>query len=161
MKSRDQQLLEEAYRKVKAEPIPKEERERINKLINQKDETDDPNFIGYRGVSLEDWEYMEKTGKVLPSDVPLVEDNEVLEQVLGSSFNSMSDRQIIKWIKDTLPWTYSKNDKSVNVTKDFRNAKGYGEVVIAIGCTGPYVNLGKGYILAKNVDDCKVLKVFR
>ena len=160
MKSRDQQLLEEAYRKVKPEPIPPEERERLYKLINSPDVEDDPTFIGYRGVSLKELDFMKKSRQVLPSEVPLVEDNEVLREVIGSAYYDMSDRQILKWVKDTLPWTFSKKDKSVNLTKDFQNAKGYGEAVIAVGCTGPYVHLGKGYVLAKDVNDCKILKVF-
>lgn len=161
MKSKDQQLLEEAYRKVKAEPIPKEERERINKLISSPDVQDDPSFIGYRGVTLDELEYMERTGRVLPSDVSLVEDNEVLEQVIGPSYNKMTDNQVIRWINNTLPWKFNKEDDSVNLTKDFQNAKGYGEAVVAIGCDGSYVNLGKGYVLAKSAKDCKILKSFK
>ena len=160
MKSKDQQLLEEAYRKVKAEPIPKEERERIDKSIATNDVEDDPSFIGYRGVTLDELEYMKRTGKVLPSDVSLVEDNEVLEQVIGPSYNEMTDRQVLNWINNTLPWKYNKNDDSVNLTKDFQNAKGYGEAVVAIGCTGSYIDLGKRYVLAKSAKDCKMLKAF-
>jgi hypothetical protein len=161
MKSTDQRLLEEAYRKVKAEPIPKEEKERIDKLIARKDVEDNPSFIGYRGVTLDELEYMERTGKVLPSDVSLVEDNEVLEQVVGPSYREMSDKQRIGWINNTLPWKYNKNDRSVNLTKDLQNAKGYGEAVVAVGCAGPYVDLGKGYVLAKSANDCKILKIFK
>lgn len=161
MKSKDQQLLEEAYRKVKAEPIPKEERERINRLINQKDEKDDPTFIGYRGVTLDELEYMERTGKILSSDVPMIEDDEVLEQVIGPSYNRMSPKQVERWVKNTLPWEYNKKDDSVNLTKDFQNAKGYGEVVIAVGCEGPFMELRKGYVIAQSAKDCKILKVFK
>jgi len=159
MKSKDQQLLEEAYRKVRAEPIPPEEKKWINNLIDSSDEKDDPTFIGYRGVNLEELEVMQKTQTILPSDVPLYEDNEVLEQVLGSDYYKMSERQVLNWVKDTLPWRLSKNNKSLNLTKDLQNAKGYGEVVIAVGCKGSWVDLGKGYVIAENVKDCKIIKV--
>ncbi len=159
MKSKDQQLLEEAYRRVRAEPIPPEEKERINNLISSSDEKDDPTFIGYRGVNLEELEVMQRTGKVLPSDVPLYEDNEVLEQVLGRDYYRMSERQVLNWVRDALPWKLSKNNRSVNLTKDLQNARGYGEAVIAVGCTGSWVDLGKGYVVAEDVKDCKIIKV--
>jgi hypothetical protein len=152
MRDKDQQFLEEAYRKV----VPFETRK---VTVNSSDEKEDPTFIGYRGVNLDELEVMQKTERVLPSDVPLYEDNEVLEQVLGSDYYRMSERQILNWVRGILPWKLTKNNKSVNLTKDLQNAKGYGEVVIAVGCTGTWVDLGKGYVIAEDVKDCKIIKV--
>ena len=136
---------------------------KFNKIVEKvlEEISEDYPFIGYRGVNLDELEVMQKTQKILPSEVPLYEDNEVLEQVIGRDYYKMSERQVLNWVRNTLPWRLSKNNKSLNLTKDLQNAKGYGEVVIAVGCKGSWVNLGKGYVVAEDAKECKILEVLK
>lgn len=150
MKSRDQLLLEEAYQEI----------------IDSSEVPIDPRYEYkyFRGVTDEELEKIKELGHLLPSLDLIPNDNEVLEQVFGEDYYSMSERQVTRALKGMIPW-FTGNLKSlqggVNLTKDFDNAKGYGEFVVAVKIPSHEVaDLDKVYAIAKDSSNVKVGAVY-
>lgn len=147
MKSKDQVLLEEAYKKV------------LESSLDPRYE-----YQYFRGVTEDELPQIKEQAHLLPSSDMIANDPEVLEQVFGDDYNSMSERQVTRALKGMIPW-FTGNLKSlkggVNLTKDFENAKGYGEYVVAVDVpSSEVVDLGHGYAVARDASQVKVGAIY-
>ena len=119
----------------------------------------------FRGIPEEDLSEIQRSGHLLPSRDLIPEDSEVLEQVFGSDYWNMSERQINSALKGMIPWYNGKSlslKNSVNLTKDFDNAKGYGDYVVAVTIDPSYhvVDLSKVYAIANPYTSVKVGAIY-
>ena len=119
----------------------------------------------FRGVSEEDLSKIQKLGHLLPSTDRITEDPEVLEQVFGSEYYERTERQIKSALKGRIPWYDGKENSlkdTVNLTKDFENAKGYGEYVVAVTIDPSHAvaDLNKVYAVASPSKNVKVRAIY-
>lgn len=119
----------------------------------------------FRGVSEEDLKEIQRLGHLLPSTDRITEDPEVLEQVFGSDYYEMTERQLKSTLKGMIPWYDGKENSlkdTVNLTKDFENAKGYGEYVVAVKVEPLYsvIDLNKVYAVASPSKSVKVGAIY-
>jgi hypothetical protein len=119
-------------------------------------------FKYFRGVSEEDIDSVRKTGHLLPSQDSILDDYEVLENVFGP------DESDIKLGLKDLKASFGKElyaialKKGANLTKDFYNAKGYGEFVVAVTIDPPYYvqDLSEDYAIVADVTKAKVEAIY-
>lgn len=115
-------------------------------------------FKYFRGVSEEDIDSIRTAGHLLPSQDSILDDYEVLENVFGPE-----ESDIKRGLKD-LKASFGKElyaialKKGANLTKDFYNAKGYGEFVVAVTIDPPYYvqDLSDDYALVADATKAKV-----
>jgi len=137
------------------------------KALSQASESIDPRYEYeyFRGISEEDLKEIQEKGHLLPSRDLIPEDEEVMEQVFGSEYYEMSERQLRSTLKGMIPWydgRPSSLKNSVNLTKDFENAKGYGEYVVAVTIEPSYhvADLSKVYAIANPYTSVKVGAIY-
>ena len=119
----------------------------------------------FRGIPEEDLLEVQRLGHLLPSRDLIPEDGEVLEQIFGSDYGEMTERQINSTLKGMIPWYNGKSSSlkdSVNLTKDFDNAKGYGDYVVAVFVEPSYMvtDLSKVYAIANPYTSVKVGAIY-
>jgi hypothetical protein len=119
----------------------------------------------FRGVSEEDLKEIQRLGHLLPSTDRITDDPEVLEQVFGSDYYEMTERQLKSTLKGMIPWYDGKENSlkdTVNLTKRFDNALGYGDYVIAVTIEPSYqvTDLDKVYAVASPSKNVKVRAIY-
>jgi hypothetical protein len=122
-------------------------------------------FLGWRGVNLDEFSQILKTGKPLPSTDLMPLDFEVVEYGLGDSASEMSEEEIEDYVQSICSW-YDGSLGSIrgglNVTTDFDNARGYGDVVLAIGnVSSDYCDFSDSHRFIQSAKGCKVLGYFK
>lgn len=120
-----------------------------------------PLFVGFRGVSEEDFKKIQKNKwTVLPSVDLMPFDNEVIEYSMGEDYSEASEDEIENYIKAVCDWydgSLNSVKSGVNITTDCQNAEGYGEIVLAIISDGEYADFSESHRFLKDYKDAKVI----
>jgi len=119
-----------------------------------------PEFLGWRGISSSEFDAIQKTGRIIPSQDLMPLDYEVVEYGIGDDIHEMSEEDIEGWVQSVCPWydgSLSSIKGGVNVTTDRANAEGYGDVVVAIGGTSDYCDFSDSHRFVKETSKCRIL----
>jgi hypothetical protein len=120
--------------------------------------TKDPNFIGYKGVSIEDSKQILKDNFLKPSDDPL--NKAILKDCFGGLYEDMAKKEIERWVFNNVRW-YNGSEGSLknglNVLKDFVRAASEGEIVMVLATDCESAKLSPEHIFVKDASRCWIL----
>jgi hypothetical protein len=120
--------------------------------------TKDLNFIGYKGVSIEDSKQILKDNFLKPSEDPL--NKAILKDCFGELYKDMRDEEIERWVFKNVRW-YNGSSLSLknglNVLKDFVRAASEGDVVLVIATDCESAKLSPEHTFVKDANHCWVL----
>ena len=120
--------------------------------------TKDSNFIGYKGVSLEESKQILKDNFLKPSDDPL--NKAILKDCFGELFSHMAKKDIERWAFNNVKW-YNGTEASIknglNVTKDFVKAASEGDIVLIIATDCESAKLSLEHTFVKDANRCWTL----
>lgn len=95
----------------------------------------DSNFIGYKGVSLEESKQILKDSLLKPSENPAPFNKAILKDCFGDVLEDMKEDEIERWVFKNVKW-YNGSSQSLksglNVLKDFVRAASEGDIVMVI-----------------------------
>ena len=118
----------------------------------------DPNFIGYKGVSIEDSKQILKDNFLKPSQDPL--DKAILKDCFGELLNDMAKKEIERWVFNNVKW-YNGTEASIknglNVLRDFVRAASEGDIVMIIATDCESAKLSPEHTFVKDASRCWVL----
>ena len=122
--------------------------------------TKDPNFIGYKGVSIEDSKQILKDNFLKASENPAPFNKAILKDCFGELLNDMRDEELERWVFKNVRW-YNGSSLSLksglNVLKDFVRAASEGDVVLIIATDCESAKLSLEHIFVKDANHCWVL----
>ena len=122
--------------------------------------TKDSNFIGYKGVSLEESKQILKDNFLKPSEDPAPFNKEILKDCFGGLLEDMKDEEIERWVFKNVKW-YNGSQMSLNnglnVTKDFVRAASEGVIVMIIATDCESAKLSPEHTFVKDAIHCWVL----
>jgi len=120
----------------------------------------DPNFIGYKGVSLEESKQILKDNLLKPSEDPAPFNETVLKDCFGNVYEDMKEDEIERWVFKNVKW-YNGSELSLksglNVTKDFVRSASEGEIVMVIATDCESAKLSPEHIFVKDASRCWIL----
>lgn len=120
--------------------------------------TKDPNFIGYKGVSLEESKQILKDNFLRPSDDPL--NKAILKDCFGELFSHMAKKDIERWAFNNVKW-YNGTEASIknglNVLRDFVRAASEGDIVMVLATDCESAKLSPEHIFVKDASRTWVL----
>ena len=120
--------------------------------------TKDPNFIGYKGVSVEESKQILKDNFLKPSEDPL--NKAILKDCFGSLLSHMDKKDIERWAFNNVKW-YNGTEASIknglNVTKDFVRAASEGEIVMVLATDCESAKLSPEHTFVKDASRTWVL----
>ena len=120
--------------------------------------TKDSNFIGYKGVSIEESKQILKDNFLRPSDDPL--NKAILKDCFGELLNDMRDDEIERWVFKNVRWyngSPSSLKNGLNVTKDFVRASSEGDIVMVLATDCESAKLSPEHIFVKDASRCWIL----
>ena len=122
--------------------------------------TKDSNFIGYKGVSLEESKQILKDNFLKPSEDPAPFNKEILKDCFGGLLEDMKDEEIERWVFKNVKW-YNGSQMSLknglNVTKDFVRAASEGVIVMIVATDCESVKLTLEHTFVKDASRCWIL----
>ena len=122
--------------------------------------TKDPNFIGYKGVSIEDSKQILKDNFLKPSIDPLPFNKAILKDCFGELLNDMKDEELERWVFKNVRW-YNGSSLSLknglNVLKDFVRAASEGDVILIIATDCESAKLSLEHTFVKDASRCWTL----
>ena len=120
----------------------------------------DSNFIGYKGVSMEESKQILKDNLLQPSQDPAPFNKQVLKDCFGDVLMDMKDEEIERWIFNKVKW-YNGSQMSLknglNVTKDFVRAASEGDIVMVVATDCESAKLSLEHIFVKDASRTWVL----
>jgi hypothetical protein len=120
--------------------------------------TKDPNFIGYKGVSVEESKQILKDNFLKPSDDPL--NKAILKDCFGELYKDMKDDEIERWVFKNVRW-YNGSESSLknglNVLKDFVRAASEGEIVMVLATDCESAKLSPEHTFVKDASRTWIL----
>lgn len=114
----------------------------------------------FRGISREEYEQIKKDGKLLPSTDLIPFDSEVIKYSLGDEYYDMNEYNIDNWLKNIIPWydgSMNSVQGGVNLTNDFYNAQGYGDIVVALEPIGEVEDISDAHAFARSPSDLNIV----
>jgi hypothetical protein len=122
--------------------------------------TKDPNFIGYKGVSIEDSKQILKDNFLKPSENPAPFNKAILKDCFGELLNDMAKKEIERWVFNNVRW-YNGSEGSLknglNVLKDFVRAASEGDVVLIVATDCESAKLSLEHTFVKDASRCWVI----
>ena len=122
--------------------------------------TKDPNFIGYKGVSIEDSKQILKDNFLKPSVNPSPFNKAILKDCFGELLNDMAKKEIERWVFNNVKW-YNGNEASIknglNVLRDFVRAASEGDIVMVLATDCESAKLSPEHIFVKDASRCWIL----
>jgi hypothetical protein len=122
--------------------------------------TKDPNFIGYKGVSIEDSKQILKDNFLKPSEVLAPFNKAILKDCFGELYKDMTDAEIERWVFKNVKW-YNGSSLSLksglNVLRDFVRAASEGDIVMIIATDCESAKLSSEHIFVKDANRCWIL----
>ena len=118
-------------------------------------------FEYFRGISEDDIERVRNKGTLVPSQDSILDDYEVLEHVFGPEERDI--KRGLKGLRDSFGKEFYNLalKQGVNLTRDFDNAKGYGEYVVAVTVDPAYVqDLDRTYAIAADATKVRVGAIY-
>jgi len=113
----------------------------------------DLNFIGYKGVSVEESKQILEDSFLKPSEDPAPFNKAILKDCFGELFSHMAKKDIERWAFNNVKW-YNGTEASIknglNVTKDFVRASSEGDVVLVIATDSESAKLSLEHIFVKD-----------
>lgn len=122
--------------------------------------TKDPNFIGYKGVSIEDSKQILKDNFLKPSDDPAPFNKAILKDCFGGLYEDMTDAEIERWVFKNVKFyngSPSSLKNGLNVLKDFVRAASEGDIVMVVATDCESAKLSSEHIFVKDASRCWVL----
>ena len=120
----------------------------------------DLNFIGYKGVSVEESKQILEDSFLKPSEDPAPFNKAILKDCFGELFSHMAKKDIERWAFNNVKW-YNGTEASIknglNVTKDFVRASSEGDVVLVIATDSESAKLSLEHIFVKDASRTWVL----
>ena len=117
----------------------------------------DSNFIGYKGVSLEESKQILKDNSLKPS-VDLAPFNKaILKDCFGGLYEDMKDEEIERWVFKNVKWYNGSNlslKNGLNVLRDFVRASSEGDVVMVVATDCESAKLSPEHIFVKDASRC-------
>jgi antirestriction protein len=117
----------------------------------------DPNFIGYKGVSLEESKQILKDNFLKPSEVLAPFNKDILKDCFGSLLEDMNDEEVERWVFKNVKW-YNGSSLSLknglNVLRDFVRAASEGDVVLVIATDCESAKLSPEHTFVKDASRC-------
>jgi hypothetical protein len=113
--------------------------------------TKDPNFIGYKGVSLEESKQILKDNSLKPSEDPL--NKAILKDCFGELLKDMKDEELERWVFKNVRWYNGSNlslKNGLNVLRDFVRAASEGEIVMVLATDCESAKLSPEHIFVKD-----------
>jgi len=122
--------------------------------------TKDANFIGYKGVSMEESKQILKDSVLRPSEDPAPFNKEILKDCFGGLYDAMSSEEIERWVFKNVKF-YNGSSLSLknglNVTKDFVRAASEGDIVMVIATDCESAKLNAEHVFVKDASRCWIL----
>lgn len=122
--------------------------------------TKDPNFIGYKGVSIEDSKQILKDNFLKPSENLAPFNKAILKDCFGELLNDMAKKEIERWVFNNVRW-YNGSESSLknglNVLKDFVRAASEGDIVMIIATDCESAKLSLEHTFVKDASRCWVI----
>ena len=121
---------------------------------------DKENAPYFRGISTEEYNEIKEIGKMLPSTDLIPFDPEVLEYSIGDAYYDMDKDEIDNVVQDMIPWydgSLESVEGGVNITNDFYNAQGYGDIVVALEPIGEVEDVSDAHAFARSPNDLKIV----
>ena len=118
----------------------------------------DSNFIGYKGVSVEESKQILKDNFLKPSVDPL--NKAILKDCFGELLTDMKDEEVERWVFKNVRWYNGSNlslKNGLNVLRDFVRASSEGEIVMVLATDCESVKLSPEHIFVKDANRCWVL----
>ena len=122
--------------------------------------TKDSNFIGYKGVSLEESKQILKDNFLRPSENPAPFNKDILKDCFGGLYEDMKDEEVERWVFKNVKFyngSHSSLKNGLNVLRDFVRASSEGDVVLVIATDCESAKLSPEHIFVKDANRCWVL----
>lgn len=122
--------------------------------------TKDPNFIGYKGVSIEESKQILKDNFLRPSKDSAPFNKDILKDCFGSLLEDMLDEEIERWVFKNVKWYNGSNlslKNGLNVLRDFVRASSEGDVVLVIATDCESAKLSPEHIFVKDASRAWIL----
>lgn len=122
--------------------------------------TKDPNFVGYKGVSLDESKQILRDNFLKPSEDPAPFNKRILKDCFGALFEDMKDEEVERWVFKNVKWYNGSNNSlknGLNVLKDFVRAASEGDIVMIIATDCESVKLNPEHTFVKDASRCWVL----
>ena len=119
--------------------------------------TKDPNFIGYKGVSIEESKQILKDNFLKPSDDPAPFNKAILKDCFGELLKDMKDEELERWIFKNVKFyngSPSSLKNGLNVLRDFVRASSEGEIVMVLATDCESAKLSPEHIFVKDASRC-------
>lgn len=120
----------------------------------------DSNFIGYKGVSLEESKQILKDSLLKPSENPAPFNKAILKDCFGDVLEDMKEDEIERWVFKNVKW-YNGSSQSLksglNVLKDFVRAASEGDIVMVIATDCESAKLSPEHTFVKDAARCWIL----
>ena len=120
--------------------------------------TKDSNFIGYKGVSLEESKQILKDNFLKPSEDPL--NKAILKDCFGGLYEDMKEEEVERWVFKNVRWYNGSNlslKNGLNVLRDFVRAASEGEIVMILATDSESAKLSPEHIFVKDASRCWIL----
>ena len=120
--------------------------------------TKDPNFIGYKGVSVEESKQILKDNFLKPSVDPF--NKAILKDCFGGLYEDMKNEDVERWVFKNVRWYNGSNlslKNGLNVLRDFVRAASEGEIVMILATDSESAKLSPEHIFVKDANHCWVL----
>ena len=117
--------------------------------------TKDSNFIGYKGVSLEESKQILKDNFLKPSEDPL--NKAILKDCFGGLYEDMKDEEVERWVFKNVRWYNGSNlslKNGLNILKDFVRAASEGDIVMVLATDSESAKLSPEHIFVKDASRC-------
>ena len=115
--------------------------------------TKDSNFIGYKGVSVEESKQILKDNFLKPSDDPAPFNKSILKDCFGELLNDMKNEEVERWVFKNVRWYNGSNlslKNGLNVLRDFVRAASEGIIVMVLATDSESAKLSPEHIFVKD-----------
>lgn len=122
--------------------------------------TKDSNFIGYKGVSVEESKQILKDNFLKPSEDPAPFNKDILKDCFGALLEDMKNEEVERWVFKNVKF-YNGSPISLknglNVLRDFVRAASEGDIVMVLATDCESAKLSPEHTFVKDSNRCWIL----